>query len=167
MAEELGLGKGLKAGEEEEEEEDGVEDADVLVRLSFFFLDSVAAAHITTSSTGLDLSPSSRSRYRDRSARRKDDHRFPPPTVRSVLSLPFLFVLTIRSILSSAKAGKQASGSADTEYRAVLDHLISDLLSTLHLPEWPGAEVLVSTFCRSMVRLTSLIVRSFFRIEQC
>ncbi|GAA5904538.1 hypothetical protein JCM6882_004901 [Rhodosporidiobolus microsporus] len=51
----------------------------------------------------------------------------------------------------SAKAGKTASGTADSEYRAVLDHLITDLLATLHLPEWPAAEVLLGVCCRSMM----------------
>ncbi|GAA6021361.1 hypothetical protein JCM10207_002022 [Rhodosporidiobolus poonsookiae] len=51
----------------------------------------------------------------------------------------------------SAKAVKTASGTADAEYRAVLDHLINDLLATLHLPEWPGAEVLLGVCCRSMM----------------
>ncbi|GAA5948648.1 hypothetical protein JCM10213_003568, partial [Rhodosporidiobolus nylandii] len=51
----------------------------------------------------------------------------------------------------AAKAGKTASGTADSEYRAVLDHLISDLLAVLHLPEWPGADVLLGVLCRSMM----------------
>ncbi|GAA6048643.1 hypothetical protein JCM3770_001996 [Rhodotorula araucariae] len=51
----------------------------------------------------------------------------------------------------AAKAGKTTGAAADTEYRAVLDNLIADLLVTLHLPEWPGAEVLLTVFCRSMM----------------
>ncbi|GAA6060785.1 hypothetical protein JCM10212_005434 [Sporobolomyces blumeae] len=55
----------------------------------------------------------------------------------------------------SSKAGKTASGTADSEYRAVLDHLVADLLSTLHLPEWPGAEFLLAVFCRSLMSTLS------------
>ncbi|BGP51653.1 Sister chromatid cohesion protein 2 [Rhodotorula kratochvilovae] len=51
----------------------------------------------------------------------------------------------------AAKAGKTTGAAADTEYRAVLDKLIADLLATLHLPEWPGAEVLLTVLCRSMM----------------
>ncbi|GAA5958783.1 hypothetical protein JCM21900_004761 [Sporobolomyces salmonicolor] len=60
---------------------------------------------------------------------------------------------TIASFLlqRSCKAGKTASGTADSEYRAVLDHLIGDLLSALRMPEWPGAELLLGVFCRSMM----------------
>ncbi|GJN94290.1 hypothetical protein Rhopal_007364-T1 [Rhodotorula paludigena] len=51
----------------------------------------------------------------------------------------------------AAKAGKTTGASADTEYRAVLDNLIADLLATLRLPEWPGSELLLSVLCRSMM----------------
>ncbi|GAA5844746.1 hypothetical protein JCM11251_002267 [Rhodosporidiobolus azoricus] len=51
----------------------------------------------------------------------------------------------------SARAGKTASGTADSEYRAVLDYLITDLLATFHLPEWPAAEILLGVCCRSMM----------------
>lgn len=56
-------------------------------------------------------------------------------------------------VSSAAKAGKTSGVAADSEYRAVLDHLVADLLATLHLPEWPGSTLLLSTLCRSMVRL--------------
>ncbi|GAA5873259.1 hypothetical protein JCM8547_008616 [Rhodosporidiobolus lusitaniae] len=51
----------------------------------------------------------------------------------------------------AAKAGKTAADSNDSGYRVVFDHLINDLLATLHLPEWPGAEVLLGVCCRSMM----------------
>ncbi|GAA5903419.1 hypothetical protein JCM8208_001915 [Rhodotorula glutinis] len=51
----------------------------------------------------------------------------------------------------AAKAGKTTGASADTEYRAVFDHLVADLLATLHLAEWPGSEVLLTVLCRSMM----------------
>ncbi|TKA56971.1 hypothetical protein B0A53_01372 [Rhodotorula sp. CCFEE 5036] len=62
---------------------------------------------------------------------------------------------TARTIVSfllqrAAKAGKTSGVAADAEYRAVLDHLVSDLLATLHLPEWPGSDILLTTLCRSM-----------------
>lgn len=52
----------------------------------------------------------------------------------------------------AAKAGKTSGVAADAEYRAVLDHLVADLLATLHLPEWPGSDILLTTLCRSMVK---------------
>ena len=52
---------------------------------------------------------------------------------------------------SSAKVGKAAAGTADSEYRKVLDNLIADLLSTLHLPEWPGSELFLYVICQYMV----------------
>ncbi|GAA6018662.1 hypothetical protein JCM8202_000602 [Rhodotorula sphaerocarpa] len=63
---------------------------------------------------------------------------------------------TARTIVSfllqrAAKAGKTSGVAADSEYRAVLDHLVADLLATLHLPEWPGSTLLLSTLCRSMM----------------
>ncbi|GAA5926432.1 cohesin-loading factor complex subunit SCC2 [Sporobolomyces koalae] len=51
----------------------------------------------------------------------------------------------------SSKVGKSAAGTADSEYRKVLDNLVVDLLATLHLPEWPGAEVFLGVFCRYMI----------------
>lgn len=56
----------------------------------------------------------------------------------------------------AAKAGKTSGVAADAEYRAVLDHLVSDLLATLHLPEWPGSDILLTTLCRSMVSILGL-----------
>ncbi|GAA5844309.1 hypothetical protein JCM9279_001763 [Rhodotorula babjevae] len=51
----------------------------------------------------------------------------------------------------AAKAGKTTGATADAEYRAVFDHLVADLLATLHLAEWPGSEVLLTVLCRSMM----------------
>lgn len=51
----------------------------------------------------------------------------------------------------SCKSGKVSSGSTEAEYRIVLDNFIGDLLTTLHLPEWPAAEVLLTVCCRTMV----------------
>ncbi|ORY37374.1 sister chromatid cohesion C-terminus-domain-containing protein, partial [Leucosporidium creatinivorum] len=51
----------------------------------------------------------------------------------------------------SCKSGKAASGSTEAEYRAVFDNLITDLLSTLHLPEWPAAELILTVCCKSMM----------------
>ncbi|KAK4330559.1 Sister chromatid cohesion protein 2 [Rhodotorula toruloides] len=58
---------------------------------------------------------------------------------------------TIVGFLLQRHAGKTTGAAADTEYRAVLDHLVADLLATLRLPEWPGAEVLLTVLCRSMM----------------
>ncbi|KAM0792017.1 hypothetical protein ACM66B_007127 [Microbotryomycetes sp. NB124-2] len=63
---------------------------------------------------------------------------------------------TARTIVSfllqrSCKVGKAAAGSTESEYRLVLDNLIQDLLNALHLAEWPGSEVLLTSFVRSML----------------
>lgn len=80
---------------------------------------------------------------------------FPPPAVRHFYSRNLLSYSRFLS-RRSAKAGKTTGAAADTEYRAVLDHLVADLLATLRLPEWPGAEVLLTTLCRSMVRACAI-----------
>ncbi|SGZ29997.1 BQ5605_C052g12586 [Microbotryum silenes-dioicae] len=54
-------------------------------------------------------------------------------------------------LTKSSKAGKASSGSIETEYRAVFDNLIADLLVTLHLPEWPAAEIVLHVCCKSML----------------
>ncbi|KAI5476699.1 cohesin loading factor subunit SCC2 [Pseudohyphozyma bogoriensis] len=54
-------------------------------------------------------------------------------------------------LLRSCKAGKGASGSTESEYRAVFDNVIADLLTTLHLPEWPAAEVLLQVTSSMMI----------------
>ncbi|KAK4701477.1 cohesin loading factor subunit SCC2, partial [Phenoliferia sp. Uapishka_3] len=51
----------------------------------------------------------------------------------------------------SCKSGKSASGSTESEYKTVFDNLIADILSTLHLPEWPGAELLLTVCSKSMM----------------
>ncbi|KAK4046628.1 Sister chromatid cohesion protein 2 [Microbotryomycetes sp. JL201] len=63
---------------------------------------------------------------------------------------------TARTIVSfllqrSCKVGKAAVGSTESEYRLVLDNLVQDLLNAFHLAEWPGAEVLLTSFVRSML----------------
>ncbi|KAK4052266.1 Sister chromatid cohesion protein 2 [Microbotryomycetes sp. JL221] len=63
---------------------------------------------------------------------------------------------TARTIISylmqkSCKAGKAVSGSTESEYRLAFDNLIADLLNTLHLAEWPGADVLLASCVRSML----------------
>ncbi|GAA5958305.1 hypothetical protein JCM3765_004786 [Sporobolomyces pararoseus] len=55
----------------------------------------------------------------------------------------------------SSKVGKAAAGTADAEYRKVLDHLIADLLSTLHLPEWPGSELFLTVLSRYLMTALS------------
>jgi len=83
----------------------------------------------------------------------EDDCRVPRPAVRAPSSprCSFASALMRSAVHSAAKAGKTTGAAADTEYRAVLDSLIADLLATLHLAEWPGSEVLLTVLCRSMM----------------
>lgn len=72
-----------------------------------------------------------------------------PPFVLPCL----LLVLILRSRNNrSSRVGKAAAGTADAEYRKVLDNLIADLLTTVHLPEWPGSQLFLDVLCRYMVR---------------
>ncbi|KAH7885125.1 sister chromatid cohesion C-terminus-domain-containing protein [Phlebopus sp. FC_14] len=46
---------------------------------------------------------------------------------------------------------KQTKNSNETEYRAILDNLISDLLAVLYWPEWPAASLTLSVICKFLV----------------
>jgi hypothetical protein len=46
---------------------------------------------------------------------------------------------------------KAAKSSNEVEYRAILDNLISDLLTVLYLPEWPAAGLLLGVVTRLFV----------------
>jgi cohesin loading factor subunit SCC2 len=50
----------------------------------------------------------------------------------------------------SSKANKT---SIDTDYKAVLDTLVGDLLTVLYRPEWPAASLFLNVISRLMVRL--------------
>jgi len=49
----------------------------------------------------------------------------------------------------TSKANKT---SIDTDYKAVLDTLIGDLLTVLYRPEWPAASLFLNVISRLMVR---------------
>ncbi|KAG8798144.1 Sister chromatid cohesion protein 2, partial [Serendipita sp. 400] len=46
---------------------------------------------------------------------------------------------------------KTAKSSNEAEYRAILDNLISDLLTVLYLPEWPAASLILGVLTRLFV----------------
>ena len=50
---------------------------------------------------------------------------------------------------STSKANKT---SLDTDYKAVLDTLVADLLVVLYRPEWPAAPLFLNVIARLMVR---------------
>ncbi|EGN98100.1 hypothetical protein SERLA73DRAFT_109431 [Serpula lacrymans var. lacrymans S7.3] len=56
-------------------------------------------------------------------------------------------------IFLTQRSGKSKStkSSNEAEYRAILDNLISDLLTVLYWPEWPAASLLLSVVCKFMV----------------
>ncbi|KAH8915687.1 ARM repeat-containing protein [Atractiella rhizophila] len=54
-------------------------------------------------------------------------------------------------LLNKSGKGGKATNSNETEYRAVLDNFVADLLTVLHLPEWPAADFVLTLFCRSMI----------------
>ncbi|GJJ15616.1 hypothetical protein Clacol_009894 [Clathrus columnatus] len=47
--------------------------------------------------------------------------------------------------------GKATKSSNEAEYRAIFDNLISDLLTVLYWPEWPGAALLLKIICGYMI----------------
>jgi cohesin loading factor subunit SCC2 len=49
----------------------------------------------------------------------------------------------------TSKANKT---SIDTDYKAVLDTLVGDLLTVLYRPEWPAASLFLNVISRLMVR---------------
>jgi cohesin loading factor subunit SCC2 len=49
----------------------------------------------------------------------------------------------------TTKANKMA---VDTDYKAVLETLIADLLTVLYRPEWPAASLFLNVISRLMVR---------------
>jgi cohesin loading factor subunit SCC2 len=46
---------------------------------------------------------------------------------------------------------KTTKNSNESEYRTILDNLISDLLTVLYWPEWPAASLLLGIVCKYMV----------------
>jgi len=50
----------------------------------------------------------------------------------------------------TSKANKT---SIDTDYKAVLDTLVGDLLTVLYRPEWPAASLFLNVLSRLMVGL--------------
>ncbi|KAG8832210.1 Sister chromatid cohesion protein 2 [Serendipita sp. 399] len=46
---------------------------------------------------------------------------------------------------------KTAKSSNEAEYRAILDNLVSDLLTVLYLPEWPAASLILGVLTRLFV----------------
>lgn len=66
------------------------------------------------------------------------------------MSYSYLALMKItRSCKSSGSGGKGTS--TEVEYKAILDNFLSDLISALRQPDFPGAEILLSVAVRSMV----------------
>jgi cohesin loading factor subunit SCC2 len=73
---------------------------------------------------------------------------------------------TIESVFASAKmvatylvqrsvTSKANKTSLDTDYKAVLDTLVGDLLTVLYRPEWPAASLFLNVLSRLMVSLAT------------
>jgi hypothetical protein len=56
----------------------------------------------------------------------------------------------------SAGKSKTTKTTNETEYRAILDTIISDVLTVLYWPEWPGAALLLIVVCKLLVSFSSL-----------
>lgn len=57
--------------------------------------------------------------------------------------------------LFSAGKSKTTKTTNETEYRAILDTIISDVLTVLYWPEWPGAALLLIVVCKLLVSVSS------------
>jgi cohesin loading factor subunit SCC2 len=55
----------------------------------------------------------------------------------------------------SAGRGKGTKTTNETEYRAILDTLLSDLLTVLYWPEWPGAALLLVVASKLLVSIST------------
>ena len=55
----------------------------------------------------------------------------------------------------SAGRGKGTKTTNETEYRAILDTLLSDLLTVLYWPEWPGAALLLVVASKLLVSMST------------
>lgn len=73
-----------------------------------------------------------------------------------------LYISGLESAMKAAKTivifltqrsgkGKATKNSNESEYRAIFDNLVSDLLVVLFWPEWPAASLVLSIVCRFMV----------------
>ena len=71
-----------------------------------------------------------------------------------VSPFPTLVRSSLTRVRRSCKTGKVAATATEAEYRAIFDNFVNDLLSTLRMPEWPAAEILLSVCTRSMVSLS-------------
>jgi hypothetical protein len=61
----------------------------------------------------------------------------------------------------TSKANKT---SIDTDYKAVLDTLVGDLLTVLYRPEWPAASLFLNVISRLMVRLP---LKAELMVDEC
>lgn len=66
---------------------------------------------------------------------------------------PSCFLRVLTNLLSSVARlrvgqGKVAKSSQEISYASIVEHLVDDLLSSLYLPDWPAAAMLLSWFCR-------------------
>ncbi|KAJ3092676.1 hypothetical protein HK102_004409 [Quaeritorhiza haematococci] len=55
----------------------------------------------------------------------------------------------------AAESGKRSRGggaTTETEYRAVLENFLKDVLAVLNEPEWPGAELICMIYSRMMIQ---------------
>jgi len=61
-----------------------------------------------------------------------------------------------------SRCTKATKSSLDADYKAVLDALLSDLLTVLGQPEWPSAELYLFLFSKAMVSDFSAVKRVLF-----
>jgi len=74
---------------------------------------------------------------------------------RSAYTQNFASKLTYRSGVSRGN-----KSSHDTDYKAILDFFVADLLTVLYQPEWPGASVFLTVLSRVLVRQPLPVVLS-------
>lgn len=58
----------------------------------------------------------------------------------------------VNHLVQKSGASKAAKAPQDTDYKAVLDTFVADLLTVLYRPEWPAASLFLTILSKILVR---------------
>jgi len=61
------------------------------------------------------------------------------------------FALSLSELTRRSGTSRGNKNSHDTDYKAILDLFVADLLTVLYRPEWPGASVYLTVLSRVLV----------------
>lgn len=57
-------------------------------------------------------------------------------------------------LIQKSSSSKVDKTTQDTDYKAILDKFIEDVLASLYRPEWPAAAIFLSVFSKLMISAT-------------